>query len=131
MRRFGGLTRSINHKFSAQHIRATAQEIEHMERTTGRRYRFGDWAPTQQLEDEQWGGAPQKAGWAGAVGDIPEPVRAAMTHIVRGNLLSDNPIPMQFDVADGDDHGIRVSYGQDTSVSPAVPSMHVTMVCRT
>jgi hypothetical protein len=127
MRRFGDLTRSINHRFSAQNIRSTAQEIERMERSTGQRYRFGDWAPTQR--DAQWGA--HRGAWEGAIRDIPEPVRAAMTHIVRGNLLSDNPIPMQFDVADGDDHGIRVSYGQDTSVSPAVPVMHVTMVCRT
>jgi hypothetical protein len=103
--------------------------MQRREQTTGQTYRFGEWAPTQPLSDEQWGGARARGRWTRAVDEIPEPVRAAMTHIVRGNLLSENPLPMWFDVDVGSDHGIRVGYGEDTTVTPAVPRIHVTMVC--
>ena len=110
--------------------RRQQQEIIDLEAKTGKRYAFGGWAPTQTLGDPQWGGGDAKTGWDAAVNDVPAPVRKAMTELVRGNLLSDAPTPIIFDVEIGTDHGIRVGYGQDTSVTPSIPAMLITMICK-
>ncbi len=101
-----------------------------LEAATGRRYSFGAWAPTQTLSDAQWGGSRSKQAWDASVNNIPDPIRKAMTELVRGNLLSDEPMPMFFKVALGADHGIKVGYGQDKSISPPAPAILVTMICK-
>jgi len=120
---------SINPKFSAKNIKSTALEIIALEEVTGRRYVFGDWASTQELTDDQWGGSPLRAQWHKSLDDIPGPIRTTLTELVRGNLLSDNPTPMVFNVERSDVHRIIVDYGQDHTVSPSVPAILVTMFC--
>jgi hypothetical protein len=129
---YNGLAVSINQKFNARNIKSTALEIIALEETRGQRYVFGDWAPTKNLTDEQWGGSALKTHWHKSLDDIPGPIRRTLTELVRGNLFSGNPMPMVFDVIEsGDVHRIIVNSGQDNSVSPAVPAILVTMVCPT
>ena len=111
-------------------IAATAQQFRKFE-TYGKQYVFGEWAPSQTLTETEWGGKDAKDGWQKAVDDISVPVRQAITALIRGNLLfSDNPMPMIFDVALGQDHGIAVGAGIDSSVSPSVPAITVTLICK-
>jgi hypothetical protein len=128
--RYKTMAEAVNPKFSAVNIAKTAQEFRDLE-SRGRQYEFGDWAPTQSLNEEEWGGKSAKEAWRQSVDDVPLPVRRAMTALIRGNLLfSSDPIPMMFDVGLGADHTIRVDSGIDNSVSPPVPAMKITLICK-
>jgi hypothetical protein len=127
--RYRTLTQSINPKFNSANISTTAAQIMAVEKKTGQQYVFGSWAPTQQLSAAQWGGADAENGWVEAVNDVPSAIRKAMTELVRGNLLSAQPMPMAFDVALGADHGLSVGYGKD-SIDPTIPCILVTMICK-
>ena len=125
------LVQSINEKFNARNILLTAQEVIGWEERTGLKYVFGTWAPRQSLTPDQWGGQDTKDGWGRAVDEVPESIRKAMTELIRGNLFSDNPTPMIFQLEQGDAHRILVDAGQDHSVSPAVPAIVITKFCPT
>src|ERR1700730_16532373 len=102
--KYKSLTQAVNPKFSAVNIATTIQEFKAYE-SFGRKYEFGDWAPTQKLNENEWGGKDAKDSWKKSVDDISLPVRRALTALIRGNLLfSSEPMPMIFDVALGADH---------------------------
>jgi hypothetical protein len=128
--KYKALTQAINPKFSALNLAATIREFKALE-AYGKQYAFGSWAPTQTLSDSEWGGEDAKDSWQKSVDDISAPVRQAMTALIRGNLLfSNHPIPMIFDVMLGADHAIAVGAAVDNSVSPPVPAMTVTLICK-
>jgi len=124
----GALVQSINQKFNARNILLTAQEMIGWEERTGQKYVFGNWVPRQNFTPDQLGGQDVDT-WGRSVGEVPELIRKAMTELIRGNLFSDNPTPMIFLHGRGDAYRILVDYGQDDSVSPAVPAIVITQVC--
>jgi hypothetical protein len=120
------LVQWMNQKLNSTNIMTTAEEIR-LEEQTGRKYTFG-WVP-RDITIEQLG-VQDAIQFQGLVAEVPEPIRKAMTELIRGNLLSDNPTPMIFQLDQGAAHRILVDSGQD-SVSPTVPAIVITMVCRT
>jgi len=128
--KYKALTQAVNPKFSAANIAATVLEFKAFE-SRGKHYEFGEWAPTQKLSEAAWGGKEAKDSWKKSVDDISFPVRTALTALIRGNLLfSYNPMPMIFDVELGADHAIAIGAGVDSSVSPPVPTITVTLICK-
>lgn len=91
------LARRLNKMFDARHIKRRAVDLRNFE-VKGQRYRFGNWAQElgRDFSTADWGGAQPKANWGNYVKALPKRYRDALTDAIRGNLLSDRPLPIEF-----------------------------------